>query len=219
MNFKTGLSINDDEETALPIGFLGSHLSGSPAESELQLHSVGVSDEAVHDESVLTLTSLDQVSLGPSASQIRMTDTSDDQTAENMVQAFRRRSYEDQTAALTLVLEEQERAMKHWLEQSGKSSSSEGKDEEDKRKEDSPALRWFLGPAFHRDVEDMKVFLQSTLLADCEGLLVDPGAFDNLTGSRWVERMSAMAAEAGQVVKVICCGLFVAIQEFVVQSL
>ena len=82
MDFKTGLSVNDDEETALQIGFLGSLLSGSPAESGLQLHSVGVSEEAVHDESVLTLTSWDQVSLGPSASQIHMTDTSDDPTAE-----------------------------------------------------------------------------------------------------------------------------------------
>ena len=131
MNFKTGLSINEDEETALQIGFLGSHLSGSPAESELQLHSVGVSEKAVQDESVLTLTSWDQVSLGPSASQIPMTDTSDDPTAENMVQAFRRRSYEDQTAALALVFEEQENAMKHFLEKGGKSSSSGGKDEED----------------------------------------------------------------------------------------
>ena len=65
-------------------------------------------------------------------------------------------------------------------------------------------MKRFLGPAFHRDIhqdiegfEDMQTFLQTTRLPGCESLLIDPGAFDNLTGDAWANRMKTMAQEAG----------------------
>ena len=58
----------------------------------------------------------------------------------------------------------------------------------------STGLRWFLGPSFLRQYEETReVYLRSTRLPNSrEGLLVDPGAFDNLVGQRWVERMIAL---------------------------
>ena len=51
-------------------------------------------------------------------------------------------------------------------------------------------VRWFCGPSFLRGSTTQEVYLRSTrLTGEREGLLIDPGAFDNLVGSRWVERM------------------------------
>ena len=59
------------------------------------------------------------------------------------------------------------------------------------RKTGNQSLKWFLGPAFAKNDEDMQAFVQSTRLPDCEALLIDPGAFDNLTGDEWVNRVKA----------------------------
>eukprot|EP00973_Karenia_brevis_P007210 977840-Karenia_brevis.AAC.1 len=47
--------------------------------------------------------------------------------------------------------------------------------------------------------DTMYVCHQLTRLGNsCEELLIDPGAFDNLSGDRWVARMSILARNAGR---------------------
>ena len=57
-------------------------------------------------------------------------------------------------------------------------------------------MSWFYGPSYMRGQETQEVFLRSTRLSgEREGLLIDPGAFDNLAGSRWVDRMRQLGYE------------------------
>ena len=49
------------------------------------------------------------------------------------------------------------------------------------------AFVWFMPPAFHAQVK----------IAAGEALLIDPGAFDNLVGSKVVDRVSSLAQAAG----------------------
>ena len=59
-------------------------------------------------------------------------------------------------------------------------------------------VQWFCGPSFLRGQETQEVYLRSTrLTGQREGLLIDPGAFDNLVGSKWIERMRVLG-HAGQ---------------------
>ena len=76
----------------------------------------------------------------------------------------------------------------------------------------APRYQWF-GPSYHRyqdntsDEQLQLAFLQATRLSENrEGLLIDPGAFDNLTGSRWVERMVKLSK--------INCGMKISIFSF-----
>ena len=55
------------------------------------------------------------------------------------------------------------------------------------------ALKWFMGPVFERHGETQQVFLEATRITGKECLLIDPGAYDNLVGSRWVERQGELA--------------------------
>ena len=73
-------------------------------------------------------------------------------------------------------------------------------------------LKWFVGPALERavtgegseqDLTTMQACLRSTRLEDCESLLVDPGAFDNLTGGRWKTRMDTILARHGMKSKML----------------
>ncbi|CAK0892089.1 unnamed protein product, partial [Prorocentrum cordatum] len=57
-------------------------------------------------------------------------------------------------------------------------------------------LKWFVGPAFERYDETRQVFLEATRIDGKECLLIDPGAYDNLVGDRWVMRMGALAKRA-----------------------
>ena len=50
------------------------------------------------------------------------------------------------------------------------------------------AFVWFMPPAFHAQVR----------IASGDALLIDPGAYDNLVGSKFVERVGAIAQQAGQ---------------------
>ena len=58
------------------------------------------------------------------------------------------------------------------------------------------ALKWFVGPVFERYDETRQVFLEATRIEGKECLLIDPGAYDNLVGDRWVERQGALARRA-----------------------
>jgi len=85
-----------------------------------------------------------------------------------------------------------ERAIQRQREPGASASSSDG------GVPDAPGIQWFLGLSFLRGSESRRAFLQSTRLEHGrEGLLVDPGAFDNLVGARWVERMEKIAQEQG----------------------
>ncbi len=88
-------------------------------------------------------------------------------------------------------------------------------------------LKWFFGPIFERDylpkdlllqVRDLMqrpeqdlegIFLhERTRLAEgMEGLLVDPGAFDNLVGQLWVDRVRSILHVTGQSRRVSICKL------------
>ncbi|CAK0883471.1 unnamed protein product, partial [Prorocentrum cordatum] len=57
-------------------------------------------------------------------------------------------------------------------------------------------LKWFVGPVFERYDETRQVFLEATRIDGKECLLIDPGAYDNLVGDRWVMRMAALAKRA-----------------------
>ena len=63
-------------------------------------------------------------------------------------------------------------------------------------------MKWFLGPIWERgtmlqvlrsmsapDLEHVFLHERTRLAEDAEGLLVDPGAFDNLVGQLWVDRV------------------------------
>eukprot|EP00973_Karenia_brevis_P022201 3055922-Karenia_brevis.AAC.1 len=64
----------------------------------------------------------------------------------------------------------------------------------------SSALPWFMHVAGVDMSDDiMYVWHQLTRLRNSrEGLLTDPGAFDNLSGDRWVARMNVLAQKAGK---------------------
>ena len=54
---------------------------------------------------------------------------------------------------------------------------------------------WWAAPSSSASKDDAHTFLVKTKLSGSrEGLLVDPGAFDNLVGNVWVERMTALCS-------------------------
>jgi len=74
---------------------------------------------------------------------------------------------------------------------------------QDEQERDQERLRWFMGPAFPRREKDTReVYLKSTRLdGPGEALLIDLGAYDNLTGDEWAKRAGQVAEQAGENVK------------------
>lgn len=66
----------------------------------------------------------------------------------------------------------------------------------------SSSSRWFAGTVGFRTGggdEQALAYHERTRLGPCrEGLLIDPGAYDNLVGERWVERQGALAQQRGR---------------------
>jgi len=66
--------------------------------------------------------------------------------------------------------------------------------------EPSEGLKWFMGPAFPSgEDETREAYLKSTRLdGPGESLLIDLGAYDNLTGDAWARRAASAAELAGE---------------------
>ena len=62
--------------------------------------------------------------------------------------------------------------------------------------EEKEISKWLVAPVFERHGETQQVFLESTKIEGKECLLIDPGAYDNIVGDRWVARQGALACEA-----------------------